>query len=288
MSTPDEAPTERQPAKWVGSAGVPSERKRRLGTDDTLDLPVDERVPPPPPEIRYVPVPVPVHPPTYPPPGRPPRGHHPPPGRPTHGRPPHVPPPGYRPPPPQYRRRRRKWPWVFLVLALLCLGCCGGVYTWARPFYDQYPATASTTAAVAGLTIVDDASAERTADRLRKAIDTDQLDEARFKVVYADQRNKQSRITVFGTTRFITDPKKDLDAGLGKLADDLRMSDLREIDAGTLGGEQRCGTGKLDGKTITLCAWGDHGSIGVALFANRSVEASGPLLRDIRAAIISR
>jgi hypothetical protein len=287
MSTPDEAPTERQPAKWVGSAGVPSERKRRLGTDDTLDLPIDERVPPPPPEIRYVPVPVPVHPPTHPPRGlppggHPPRGHHPPRGYP--------PPAGYgpQPPLPQYRRRRRKWPWVFLFFALLCLGCCGGTYTWARPFYDQYPATASTTAAVAGLTIVDDASAERTADRLRKAIDTDQLDEDRFTVVYADQRNKQSRVTVFGTTRFITDPKKDLDAGLGKLADDLRISGLRELDAGTLGGEQRCGTGKLDGKTITLCAWSDHGSIGVALFTNRSVEASSPLLHDIRAAIISR
>ena len=282
MSTPDEAPTERQPAKWVGSAGVPSERKRRLGTDDTLDLPIEERVPPPPPEIRYVPVP--AHPPAYPPvhpPARPARGGAPRGGAPRGG------PPGFGPVP-QYRRRRRKWPWVFLFFALLCLGCCGGVYAWARPFYDQYPATASTTAAVAGLTIVSDASASQTADRLRSAIDTEQLDEARFKVVYADQRNRQSRITVFGTTRFITDPKKDLDTALGKLADDLRMSDVREVDAGALGGEQRCGTGRLDGKAITLCAWGDHGSIGVALFANRSVEASGPLLRDIRAAIISR
>src|SRR5690242_5619899 len=119
---PDEAPTERQPAKWIGSSPV----RRRL--DDTLDLPIHERVPPEP-EIRYVPVPV------YPPPpqlGAPaPR-----PGKPTRRPYGPLPPPTFRP------RPRRKWPWVLLFLMLLCGGCCGGAYAWAKPFYDEYPATA--------------------------------------------------------------------------------------------------------------------------------------------------
>jgi hypothetical protein len=274
MSTPDEAPTERQPARWVGSAAVPEgEPKRRLRTDDTLDLPIEERVPPPP-EIRYVPVPVPAY---GPPPGY----------QPLRYQPPGYPAPGYGPPP-VFKRRRRKWPWVLLFSMLLCAGCCGGCYALTKPFSEQYPATATTTAAVTGLTIVEDAAARRTADRLRPAIDTGQLDEVRFTVVYADQRNRQSRITVFGTTRFVADPRKDLNTALGKLADELKLTGLRKVDAGELGGEQRCGTGRLDGTAVALCAGGDHGSIGVALFAGRGIEASSPVMQSIRATVIVR
>jgi hypothetical protein len=273
MATPDETPTERQPAKWVGSASVPeNDRTRRRRTDDTLDLPIEERVPPPP-EIRYVHVPVHVPVPV-----------------PAYGQRYAPPPPGYRPPmpPPQYRRRRRKWPWVFAFLMLACLGCCGGVVAWAKPYYDQYPATAVTTAAVTGLKVIDDSAAIQTAERLRDAVESSQLDESRFVVVYADQGNRQSRVTVFGATRFVGDPKKDLDAALGKLTQDLQLNGLREVDAGPLGGEQRCGTGKLDGKSIALCAWADHGSLGVALFAGRTVEAGHELLLNIRGAVIQR
>lgn len=251
MATPDETPTEPRPATWVGSASVPR-------YEETLDLPVHERVPPAPPEIRYVPVPV------------------------------YGPPPRYAPPQVIMKRRRRKWPWVLGFFALLCLGCCGGCVAWARPYYEQYPATAVTTAAVTGLKIVDDTAATRTGERLRGAVESSQLDEARFIIVYADQTNRQSRVTVFGTTRFVTDPKKDLDAALGKLTDDLQLNGVREVDAGPLGGEQRCGTGKLDGKAVALCAWADHGSLGVALFAGRSVEASHDRLQDIRNAVIQR
>jgi hypothetical protein len=271
--------TER-PATWVGSAAVrPGDStKRRPRADDTLDLPIDERLPPPP-EIRYVHVPVPVY--------------GPPPGPPRSGRRPPQPPPGYAPPrsappPPQYRRRRRKWPWVLLFLFALCAGCCGGAYAIARPYWDEYPATAEIDAKVAGLNPVEDKTAQKTADRLRKAVESDQVDEARFTVVYADPGNKQSRVTVFGTTRFITDPKKDLDAAMGKLTADLQLANLREVDAGALGGEQRCGTGKLDGKAVSMCAWADHGSMGVAVFAARTVEASSPILQNIRAGVIQR
>jgi hypothetical protein len=187
-----------------------------------------------------------------------------------------------------YQRKKRKWPWVLAVLGLMCLGCCGGVAAWAKPWVEQYPATVATTAVVAGLTSVDDRTAERIATRLRAAIDTEQLDEARFSMVYAQQPDRLGHLIVFGTTRFVTDPKKDLDAGLAKLVDDLRLTELRDVDAGPLGGRQRCAAGKLDGKALALCAWADHGSMGVGLFPGRTVEASSPILQTIRAAVISR
>lgn len=272
VSTPDasdEEPTLRQPAKWIGSAALPV---RRL--EDTLDLPIDERVPPPP-EIRYVPVPVPVYPPRYgPPPQRPPQ------------RPPQMRPPPRYAPPPQYRKKRRKWPWVLLTMVLLCGGCCGGTFLWSKQIYDQYPATAATDAAVTGLTAVDDATADKAVSRLRGAIDTEQIDEARFSVVYRDTNKR--RVTVFGTTRLVTDPKKAIDSTMTQLTGELQLADVHKVDAGPLGGQERCGTGRLDGRAISICAWADHGSMGVGLFSGRSIESSSPMLQEIRAAIIQR
>jgi hypothetical protein len=267
VSTPDashEEPTLRQPAKWIGTAALPA---RRL--EDTLDLPVDERVPPPP-EIRYVPVPVPVYPPKYGPP---------PPVR-------YGPPPPRYAAPPQYRKKHRKWPWVLLTLMLACGGCCGGAFLWSKQIYDQYPATAATDAAVAGLTAVEDTSADKIVSRLRGTIDTEQVDEARFSVVYRDTSKR--RVTVFGTTRLVTDPKKAIDASMTGLTSQLQLTDVHKVDAGPLGGQERCGTGRVDGRSVAVCAWADHGSMGVGLFAGRSIEGSSPMLQDIRAAIIQR
>jgi hypothetical protein len=282
VSTPDasnEEPTQRQPATWIGTAALPA---RRL--EDTLDLPIDERVPPPP-EIRYVPVP--VYPPGYGPPQKPPR-YGPPPQKPPRYGPPPQKSPRYRPPPvpPQFPRKRRKWPWVLLTMALLCAGCCGGAFLWSKQIYDQYPASAATDATVAGLTAVEDDTADQVVNRLRGSIDTEQIDEARFSVVYRD-KNKR-RVTVFGTTRLVTDPNKAIDASITQLTSELQLADVHKVDAGPLGGQERCGTGRLDGRSISMCAWADHGSMGVGLFAGRSIESSSPTLQEIRAAIIQR
>lgn len=267
MSTPDETPTERRPATWVGSAPVNRPRQDPAPVERTLDLPVHERVPQPPPQ-----------PPT------------------SRRQPPPPPPPKPWPPvregwePPSLRRkRRRKWPWVLLVMLVFCGGCCGLTYRWGKQFYDQYPSAADVTATVTGLAVVDnDASAAKSAEAMRKAFDSDQLDEARFTVVYADTGNDRARVIAFGTTRFITDPKKALTDGLQKLTPIVELSGVRDVSAGSLGGQERCGSGRLSGKTVSVCAWADHGSLGGAVFASRGIETSGPLLQQIRASVIKR
>lgn len=169
---------------------------------------------------------------------------------------------------------------------LSCGGCCGGAFLWSKQIYDQYPATAATDATVAGLTAVDDTSADKIVGRLRGAVDTEQVDEARFSVVYRDTSKR--RVTVFGTTRLVTDPKKAIDASMTQLTTQLQLADVHKVDAGPLGGQERCGTGRVDGRSVAVCAWADHGSMGVGLFAGRSIEGSSPMLQDIRAAIIQR
>jgi hypothetical protein len=139
---------------------------------------------------------------------------------------------------------------------------------------------------VAGLTAVEDATADKVVGQLRGAIDTEQIDEARFSIVYRDTSKR--RVTVFGTTRLVTDPKNAIDASMTQLTGELQLTDVHKVDAGPLGGQERCGTGRLDGRSISMCAWADHGSMGVGIFAGRSIEASSPKLQEIRAAIIQR
>lgn len=171
-------------------------------------------------------------------------------------------------------------------MTLLCAGCCGGAFLWSKQIYDQYPASAATDTTVAGLTAVEDDAADQVVNRLRGSIDTEQIDEARFSVAYRDTNKR--RVTVFGTTRLVADPKKAIDASMTQLTGELQLTDVHKVDAGPLGGQERCGTGRLDGRSVSMCAWADHGSMGVGLFAGRSIESSSPMLQEIRAAIIQR
>jgi len=251
------------PTRWIGSSPVPEsdkerERRRRFA-DETLDLPTAE----PEPEVRYVPVPVPVHypPPQYQQPMYP------------HGRPP----------------KRRKWPWVLLIMAMLCLGCCGGCAAWVQPYFQQYPASATVTATVTGLTVVNDPALTTEANRLRReSVETEQFGEGRFTVVYGDAGDRQRRVVLFGATRFIQNSGKDLDAALDRLGPSVALANRREVDPGAMRGEQRCGTGRFRNTAVAVCGWADHGSIGIALFTGRDVDASALLLHQIRSATIQR
>jgi hypothetical protein len=175
-----------------------------------------------------------------------------------------------------------------LFLLTLCAGCCGGSYAWARPYWVQYPASVNTAATVPGLTRIDDASAKKTAEQLQKSLTSDRLDESGFTVTYQDASNRQQRVIVFGATRFITNPRRDLEASIRKLGTKVQVSDVREVDPGPFGGEQRCAPGRLDGRSMTLCGWSDHGVIAIALFPGKSLEAASTATQNIRGSIIQR
>jgi hypothetical protein len=60
------------------------------------------------------------------------------------------------------------------------------------------------------------------------------------------------------------------------------------VDAGDLGGHQRCGTGTLNGRTVAVCGWADHGSLAVLVTAGRSVPETAALLGTVRGAVLKR
>jgi hypothetical protein len=175
-----------------------------------------------------------------------------------------------------------------LLLAVLCAGCCGASYAWARPYWVQYPASVQVDATVPGLTRTNDTAAKKAATDVQKALTSDHLDESGFTVTYTDASNKSLRVLVAGATRFITDPTRDLEASIGKLPAALQVGTVRDIDPGTFGGEQRCAAARYDSRSATVCGWADHGVIALAVFPGKSLEQAGTLTHNIRGSIVRR
>jgi hypothetical protein len=173
-----------------------------------------------------------------------------------------------------------------LVLTGLTVACCVGGLGFVRPFVDQYPATVVIEADVPGLSRRNDTARIRSADDLLPLIASKQLGEQPFRVVYADTR--QRSVIVFGATRFVADPKADMDSGIVRLTERLRLTGVRTVDPGPMGGQSRCATGALNGQGVSTCAWADHGTIAVGVFAGRSISDAAALLRTIRETIVRR
>jgi hypothetical protein len=173
-----------------------------------------------------------------------------------------------------------------LILAGLTAACCVGCLGFFRPFVDQYPATVVIEADVPGLSRSNDTARRRSADELLPLIESKQLGEQSFRVVYADAR--QRPVIVFGATRFVADPKADLESGIARLTERLRLTGVRIVDPGPMGGQSRCATGALKGQSVSTCAWADHGTIAVGVFTGRSVTDAAASLRTIRETIVRR
>lgn len=284
----DGEPTAPVPVRWTGSAAVspPTARRRRwrlFDRETTEEFPDEEPwPPPPPPRPPDAPVTAP-----YPPPPQPPAWH---PPRPPAGYPPM---PWPQQPvvfyPPALRPRRRRWPWVlgtFVLITVLCCGCC---LAWLRPYAEQYPATATLPAQAAGLAKRDDATAAATTTTLEAMVRSRYwLAEDTFAAVYAEPGTGRRQVIIFGTTLLLLDPEKDLRIRFTEMTGEMNLTDIRTVDAGPAGGHQRCADGQRDGEPVAVCGWADHGSIAIGIFSERTVEESAELLRQLRAEIITR
>jgi hypothetical protein len=176
-----------------------------------------------------------------------------------------------------------------LTLGLLTVACCCGCPAYlAKPFWDAYPASVSIPAQAAGLARLDDSNTRQTTRDLEGRVRSQYLlIEDVFAAVYAEPETGANPVTVFGATRFITDPGGDLKSDLPKLTR-TTITGVRDLDSGPPDGSLRCGNSESDGNAVVVCGWADHGSIGVGIFAGRSIDTSAGLLRGLRAAIISR
>jgi hypothetical protein len=213
--------------------------------------------------------------------------------RPVASRPPVPPPPPWAAPRPPQRplpppRRKRRWGrrlFLLTVLGVVC--CCGGPFAYYQfPAARQYPVTAVLPSSFADLNLRDDNASRRAADRLATQLhDADSRDGTPFAGVYADGRGK--RVTVFGVTGFRVRPKSDVQAQLNRLADDLDLTGVESFNLDETGAHESCGTGRLDGTAVVVCAWADHGSLATVLLTRRSVSDSAELVSRLRSEVLT-
>ncbi|MFR9780249.1 hypothetical protein ACL02O_29860 [Micromonospora sp. MS34] len=183
-------------------------------------------------------------------------------------------------------RRRRIALGAALVVGLAGLGALG-VGGWR--VLAQKDTSLNPPVKVAGLTRDDSERARTTADYLRDGLAADIDLDRTFGTVYGDPADAKRSVLIFGGTTLLWQPERDLDSLFGLMADDTgKVTALREVNAGRLGGVMKCGTTGGDGGDFAVCGWADHGSVVMAMFPGRSVDDSATLFRQLREAVQRR
>ena len=208
-------------------------------------------------------------------------------GRPSGARPPAGPPNGAPWPSAAPPRRRRRWPRRLALVSLLGVVCCCGIpagyLTWVPA--AQFPVTAVPPQTVGDLSLRDDSASRRSVARLKQQLRDAGARGDVFAGIYTDGNGK--RVTIFGTTGLRVTPKADVEAELRRLADQFGLRDLQPYDLGETGAHERCGIGTVDGDTVVVCGWADHGSLGTVVANRRSVSDSAQLTGILRSAVLT-
>lgn len=183
-------------------------------------------------------------------------------------------------------RKRQRLPWVLGAIAGALL--CSAGATLAAPIWAEHPATIRLGENVAGLQRVRDRDVDRLASELTSWVREEQGAESAFAAVYADPRSSSRRAVLFGGTRFIAAPGAVLEAAIRGAGTTIAAA--TSYDPGALGGSVRCGDGRDDAKrAVVVCAWTDHGSLGVGiLYGTRTQAEAARLFTQIREAILYR
>lgn len=205
---------------------------------------------------------------------------------------PGAPPPFGTFPPPQPEKRSRG-PVLAIVggsLALLLILCVGGAFFFGSGILSESDATLSTPDTVAGLQKMTRTELQSAVDTMAKSVESDRGWENPIAAFYEDPADPQKMVMLVGGTTFLLRPGAELDSQLKAFEESngSTIKDLRDVDAGELGGVMRCGTGTVISVPLTLCAWADHGSLVMAGFYNRALDESAALLRQIRSEILKR
>lgn len=186
-------------------------------------------------------------------------------------------------------RRRRRWPWFLLAFVLMSLLCCGVCASFAAPIGAQYPArVAARPAEVEGLKRNDNPIVKTVAAVMADRFRLEPWIDDAFAAMYTDPKSDKRNVIFFGATLFIWDPDGEFDKVIQGAGETL--SNVTEYPPGVMGGELRCGNGEDDkGEPVILCAWADHGSLGVGIFyGDRPMDECASILSTLREKIIIR
>jgi hypothetical protein len=185
--------------------------------------------------------------------------------------------------------RKRRWPWALGIFALLGVVCCGICAAVTGPIWKEYPSRIALIPERVGELQRDDSDLMRlvalaAADRIR----IEQGVDDGFAGAFLDPKSKERNAYAFGGTLLVWDPADALRKAIQGAGSTITQ--VTTFDAGRMGGQLKCANGQDDKhKPIVICAWVDHGSVGIGVFyGGRSMPDCAAFMRALREAIIIR
>ncbi|MEU6204753.1 hypothetical protein ABZ814_14325 [Micromonospora musae] len=166
---------------------------------------------------------------------------------------------------------------VAAAVLVLCLG--GGAATW---FVVKDDAGGNVEAArtrviapetLAGRPRIADKELQSVADQLVADMNKRAQDQITGTVgaFYGDPAKRELAM-IASASGLIPDPKRKLDDAIAEISPELTVTETAPVDPGPLGGEARCGDGKVDTTPLGVCFWADRGSVGAVVIYFKSAE----------------
>ena len=211
--------------------------------------------------------------------------------------------PGFPPPPPP--KRSKAVPIVLVSLAVILVLCVGGGTAIfmagrnkAKEIVDTAKDAANNPTSPAGtptgkptqkphpkITVTEpktlggrpkltDAQFSTLADELQKGLASVPNATATVGALYGTPA-KQDIVIIASAAAPIANPKRELDSTfLGAGIGGLKVTGLKTINAGPLGGVAKCGKADAGGIDLAMCSWADDGSVGWIMSFFKSVNSA--------------
>jgi len=178
---------------------------------------------------------------------------------------------------------------VVLVLLAVLVGLGVAGFVAAQPILREYPARVGTPDSVAGMPMLTDARHQQLAGQVRDQITGSVPLDSLMAAFYAPDEDPTRGVLVVAGTQLLINPGGQLDAAFRDLGrGGTPVTAVTPVDPGPMGGSARCGQAQAAGVPMAICAWADHGSVGMVLAYRRGVLESADLMKTIRTEVVHR
>jgi len=187
---------------------------------------------------------------------------------------------------------RRLWITVALLSVIALVGGAAAAI-WVWPVYAERNTTVSAPIRVAGMNVVDDPELKQLINRINDQVRAQTGVSDTVAAFYGPVGDKaHGALAIAGASwdmwPWSDKPQKNAAAAFGSLpGGGLYVSDVQAYPSARRGTVQ-CGTTTAAGVPISVCVWADHGSFGMVLFYNRSVNDSAVLVLKVRDDMVQR
>lgn len=200
--------------------------------------------------------------------------------------------PAYTPPPPAPPRKGKGLKITLGVLGALFLVCAVISCVFLYPIISASGTTVTAPATLpGGLTKETSDSMQKIVDGMERDLRNDVGDVDQVAAgIYSDGDQQKLVVLVAATSTvvFPDDEIKDAFSGFNESVTGSGVGAQVDYPAGDLGGTVKCATGTEKGVPMTMCAWADHGSVGIAVFVGRELQEAAALFLQIRQVVESR